>query len=286
MKNAILLICLFATTMGFSQSQQYLHLDGTNDWIEVPGAAQYVAGSNAVTMAAWFYTDELVYGQGMFGFRTGVGADGEMYIIQLDNGIMECRFVNTSGFYEFVAPAFTIVPEQWQHIAWVYDGAKVELFVNGNSIGSSIAAGTIAGMDHAFAIGQSTLPGFNFFFGGRVDEITLWSKALSGADLEDMMANELVGDEPGLELYYKCNQGVPGADNTSITNLISEVEPGIRDGILNNFSLTGATSNFNGVVNTGFQAITFPQIPNKLVTDPPFELQGRSEEHTSELQSP
>ncbi|MDV7389863.1 hypothetical protein RZS08_00860, partial [Arthrospira platensis SPKY1] len=58
----------------------------------------------------------------------------------------------------------------------------------------------------------------------------------------------------------------------SISKLISEVEPGQRDGNLVNFALTGPTSNFNGTLNTSFQAITFPQIPNKLITDAPFEL--------------
>ncbi|MBR9922659.1 MAG: T9SS type A sorting domain-containing protein [Bacteroidetes bacterium] len=264
------LIC--ATGILSAQSQQYLHLDGTDDWVEVPNASQYIANSDGITMAGWFYTDALVYGQGMFGFRTGVASDGEMYIIQLDNGILECRFVNSVGFYEFVAPSFTIVPEEWQHVAWVYDGTKVELFINGNSVGSTAASGSIPSSDVSYAIGQSTLPGFNFFYGGRIDEMTLWSKALTSSDLQDIMDNELTGSEDGLELYYKCNQGVPGADNTSITSLVSEVEPGVRDGILHDFSMIGETSNFAGEVNTGFQAITFPQISNKLVTDVPFEL--------------
>ncbi|MBK8566465.1 MAG: hypothetical protein IPN76_24820 [Saprospiraceae bacterium] len=34
-----------------------------------------------------------------------------------------------------------------------------------------------------------------------------------------MMANELNGDEAGLQLYYKFNQGVPDGDNTSISKL-------------------------------------------------------------------
>ncbi|MBK7410005.1 MAG: T9SS type A sorting domain-containing protein [Saprospirales bacterium] len=73
-------------------------------------------------------------------------------------------------------------------------------------------------------------------------------------------------------MYYKFNQGVPGEDNTSISSLICEIEPGVRDGNLVNFALTGETSNFGGELNSSFQAITFPQIPDKLISDPPFTL--------------
>ena len=34
----------------------------------------------------------------------------------------------------------------------------------------------------------------------------------------------------------------------------------------------GTTSNFGGVLDNSVQAITFPMIPNKLVSDPPFTL--------------
>ncbi|MEL6864574.1 MAG: LamG-like jellyroll fold domain-containing protein [Bacteroidota bacterium] len=255
-----------------AQTSQYLHFDRVDDFVEVPNASQYVANAQGITMAGWFYTDQLAYGQGMMGIRGGSGA-GEMYLIQLDNGIIECRFKNQSDvLFEYVAPAFSIVPEQWQHIAWVYDGTKCELFIDGVAKGSTNANGTITGTAKPFGIGKSIFGTFNFVFGGRADEVSLWSKALSVDDIQDMMMNELGGDEEGLELYYKFNQGVPGEDNTSITQLKSEIGNGDRDGNLINFAMMGNTSNFGGELDESFQAITFPQIPNKLVDDADFEL--------------
>lgn len=273
-KSVLALAFMLAAGSLFSQSNQYLHFDRIDDYVEVPNASQYIANSNAVSMAGWFYTDQLAYGQGMMGFRGGGTGNGEMYLIQLDNGIIECRFINSTGFYEYVAPAFTIQPEVWQHVAWVYDGTKVQLFIDGVLKGSTAASGVIASTNRPFGIGKSIFGTFNFVYGGRVDEVTLWNKALTATDLQDMMANELTGSEPGLQLYYKFNQGVPGEDNTSISKLISEVEPGPRDGNLINFALMGNTSNFGGTLNSSFQAITFPQIPNKLISDPPFVLDG------------
>ena len=278
MKNIYLrLTPLFFLLFAFSitlkaQSNQYLHFDRVDDFVEVPGASQYIQNLNKFSMTGWFYTDELAYGQGMMGIRGGGTGEGGFYLIQLSNGIIESRLLTTAGFHEFVAPAFSIVPQTWQHISWVYNGSKVELFIDGNSVGSVPASGTFPVSNKPFGIGKSIQGGFNFVFGGRMDEVTLWSKALTQEEIQDMMANELTGEEESLELYYKFNQGVPGEDNTAITKLVSETGNGSRDGNLINFALTGDVSNFGGTFDAGFQAITFPQIPNKLTTDAPFQL--------------
>lgn len=256
-----------------SQSNQYLHFDMVDDYTILEGAGQYVDGASALSITGWFYCDQLSYGQGYMGFRVGSG-NGEFYLIQLNNGVMECRFKSTTGLHEYVSPPNTAIPQIWQHFAWVYDGSSLLLYVNGALNGSSSASGVFSNADAPFGIGKSLLGGFNFVYGGRIDEVTVWDKALSATDIQDMMDNELTGNEPNLQLYYKFNQGEPGGDNTSITHLISETGSGERDSELMNFALTGATSNFNGTLDPGYQAISFPQIPNHLTTDPPFQLEA------------
>ncbi len=265
------LFLLLAVSMQ-AQSNQYLHFDKIDDYVEVPNGSGYIANSTQITMAGWFYHDQLGYGQGLMSIRGGGSGTGEMYLIQLNNGTIECRLITTAGFHEYVAPANSVIPQIWQHIAWVYDGTKVSLYMNGQLKGSTAASGSITATNKPFTIGKCLLGGFDFVFGGRADEVSLWSKALTQQEIQDMMENELNGDEPGLELYYKFNQGVPYEDNTSISKLESETGNGDRDGNLLNFALTGNTSNFGGDLDISFQAITFPQIPNKLISDPPFEL--------------
>ena len=256
-----------------AQSDQYLHFDGNNDYTFLPNASELLLNTEAISMTGWFYTDALNYGQGMMGLRNG---NQGFYLIQLDNGILECRLESTTGLDEYKSPAYTALAEQWQHFAWIYDGSSVSLYVDGTLKGSSPASGTITDATVSFAVGRSILSNLNFYFGGRADEVTLWNKALSEEDLLDMMENELVGDEEGLLLYYKFNQGVPGDDNTSITHAISEVGDGEQDSELLGFALTGETSNFNGDLDESFQAISFPLVPNKLITDDPFELEAFS----------
>lgn len=274
LKTNLMLFMMLCSMISTAQSDQYLHFDRQNDYVLTPNASAYIANAPAFSMSGWFYTDELAYGQGMMGFRDGVQG---FYLIQLDNGIIECRLRNSAGtLYEFVAPALSIIPQTWQHVSWVYTGTEVQLFIDANMVGSTPASGVITTQNIGFAIGRSILADLNFYFGGRVDEVSLWSKALTATDIEDMMMNELNGDEADLELYYKFNQGFPGEDNTTITSLTCEVGDGERDGDLLNFALTGEESNFNGDLDVGFQSISFPGIPDKLTTDVPFNIMAES----------
>jgi len=271
-KLIMVLLMLAATFGSKAQTNQYLHFDMVDDYVALENGSQYLANSPGMTITGWFYEDQLSYGQGLMGFR---GEQG-FYLIELADGKVECRFINSANtLFEFVAPANTIIPQVWQHFAWVYDGAAVKLYVNGNLKGSKAASGSFTSNTIPFAIGRSIAGGgLNFYWGGRIDEVTAWSKALSQAEIQDMMLNELTGNEDGLELYYKFNQGVPGGDNTSITKLTSKIYTPERDADILNFAMVGETSNFNGTLDVSYQAISFAQIPNKLNTDPPFQVQA------------
>lgn len=279
MKNNYLKLTLITMALLFTalsglraQTNQYLHYDCANrDYVVLENASQYIANKPGITIAGWFYDDQLGYGQGLMGFR---GTQG-FYMIQLADGKVECRFQNSAGtLFEYVAPANTVIPQVWQHFAWMYDGSAIKLYVNGILKGSKPASGTFTATNIAFAIGRSILAGLDFYWCGRTDEVSVWSKALTQAEVQDMMDNELTGQEPGLEMYYKFNQGVPGGNNTSITMLTSQVDSPARDADLINFRMTGETSNFNGTLDPTYQAIAFAPIPNKLNNEPPFAIEA------------
>ena len=157
----------------------------------------------------------------------------------------------------------------------MYDGTAAKLYLNATLVGSVACSGTFStSATVPFIIGLSPVTGYNFYYSGHIDEVSLWNKALTQAEVLNIKQNELTGTETGLKLYYKFNQGVPGGNNVSITKLVSEVNSPTYDGDLMNFAMTGATSNFNGTLNTSFQAIAFAPIGPKLTTTPPFKLTG------------
>ncbi|MEI8201771.1 MAG: LamG-like jellyroll fold domain-containing protein [Bacteroidota bacterium] len=268
-----LIIFLSAFNKTQAQSNQYLDFDGVNDYVNVPNASTLVAGATGLTITGWFYNTTMGYGQGMMGIR---GTGGAFYLIELGSGTIECRFVNSANtLYQVTAPASTIIPNTWQHYAWVYDGSNVKLYLNGTLVGSAAASGSFSSTAVLpFVIGLSPVTGYNFYYKGGIDEITLWNKALTMTEIQHMDTVEPTGNEANLQLYYKFNQGVPGSDNTSITKLINQVSVNspLYDGDITNFAMMGLTSNFEGTLNNSFQAISFPQVGPKLTTTPPFNL--------------
>lgn len=268
-KTSLFLLLSLLPILAFSQTNQYLHFDKVDDFCQLTNASQYVANAPGISLTGWFYCDALAYGQGMMGLRSG--SQG-FYMIILNNGQIECRLRSSTALYTYNAPANSVVPQMWQHFAWIFNGTNCTLYVNGILKGSVAAAGSFTETNVPFGIGKSLLGGYNFVYGGRIDEVSVWNKALTQAEVQDMITNELTGTEANLQLYYKFNQGVPGGNNTSINKLHCEIGNGTRDADLLNFALTGATSNFNGTLVSGFQAISFPQIPSKLTTTPPFVI--------------
>jgi len=273
-KLVFLLFMNFIFNQTFGQSNQYLHFDGQDDFVQVNNIASELNGATQISMTGWFYSDELRYGAGMLSIRGG-GTGDTMYMLELSNGKIECRMFVNGNMYQYVAPAGTVQPGVWQHYAWVWEGNAVKLYLNGNLVGSAGASGgTFSGIDKPFSIGKSLLSGYNFVYNGGIDEVSLWKKALTQTEIQDMINNELSGTETDLIAYYKFNQGIPEDDNTFIDQLLSET--GTYPGDLHNFALQGATSNFIGTLEPGFQAINFPRIGDKVTNDPPFDLQAYS----------
>lgn len=259
-----------------AQSNQNLHFDGQNDYIVLDSAIQLIANKNAISMTGWFKADRLQYGAGMMGIRGNGSGTGGFYILQLGNGALECRYLSTTGLHEVVCPAGTIVANQWQHLAFVFNNTTLTMYIDGVSVGSSNASGVITSVDKPFAVGKSLEGGFNFVYPGRADEVSLWTKALSPAEINDMMTNELVGNEAELVLYYKFNHGFPNANNTSLTEVVSTTGAGTRNALLMSLELLGDSSNFGGTLAPGVQAISFPSIEDKVTIDAPFNVSAQS----------
>jgi hypothetical protein len=267
-----IILSLFTFNNVKSQTNQYMDFDGVNDYVNVPNASALTVGTTALSMTGWFKVSSLAYGHGMMGFR---GTGTTFYLIELGSGQIECRIYLGTTLTTVTAPASTVVPNIWQHYAWVWDGSTVKLYLNGNVVGSSSATGSFSTSTTVpFIIGLSPVTGYNFYYQGGIDEVSLWRKALTQSEIQNMMVTEPVGNEPNLQLYYKFNQGAPGGNNISITKLDNEVSANspLYDGDLMNFAMTGNTSNFIGTMDTSSQAISFSDIPTKLTSSPPFAL--------------
>ncbi len=103
--------------------------------------------------------------------------------------------------------------DEWVHISLVHEGGFLYAYKNGLLVGS-IASGDTYQPDtgakprlHLGGIIQAT--DRNWTYHGLIDEVRIYSIALSQQDILDSLAVELSGDEDGLQAYYRMSDGPP-----------------------------------------------------------------------------
>jgi hypothetical protein len=70
----------------------------------------------------------------------------------------------------------------WTHYAAVFDGVKISLFVDGTMASSHAVTASIAPRSADFAVARHS-QNDGFFFKGALDELAVYARALSAADL-------------------------------------------------------------------------------------------------------
>ncbi|MES2765369.1 MAG: choice-of-anchor D domain-containing protein [Bacteroidota bacterium] len=106
----------------------------------------------------------------------------------------------------------------WNHIAGVFDGATqtTKLYVNGREMASARNAQypastlhTLEKADLPIQIGSASAfsnSSSNRTLLGQLDEVRIWSRAVSPDSILCQKDRSLTGNEPGLILYYRCNE--------------------------------------------------------------------------------
>ncbi len=251
--SLVILISMFALALP-AQSQNALYFDNIDDNVTVSGGSSGIANSPELSLSFWVYPENAFptfpdY-DGFAGIRNN--ADADFYILQLTANSVEARFRNSAGIaYDIVFPG--LILNTWQHFVMTYDGTNLSLYHNGLPAGSIAATGVISNATAIFNIGNLEYQGTNFLTNGKLDEVSLWSKALTAPEITCMYNGVIDPAETDLQLYYKLNQGIAGGSNGSVTTALDAT--GNINGVLNGFALAGGTSNWVAGVATGNSSI-------------------------------
>lgn len=186
--------------------------NGVNQFVQIPDAPS-LDPTNALTLETWVY----VSGNPSTDLATIVTkfspSNGQLNQYQLETHFLSGRLnfrpllLLTTG-YAFVDGNTTIQSNTWYHVAMTYDGASLKLYVNGTLDGSVAATGAITSTTEPLRIGG---PGSGpWWFKGRVDEVSLYGRALSGNEIESIYrsgsAGKCVGTVPPSLINQPQNQ--------------------------------------------------------------------------------
>lgn len=248
-KKLLFIVLVFTFNNTYSQDN-YLDFDGVNDVVTVTGSDNLLANSTNITMSCKVYPRRITSGfpnfNGFMGYRNESNFD--FYLIQLSSTDVEARFRNSSG------TAYTItytglVLNEWTQFFLVYSGTDgtLTLYNGDTEVGSVSATGSVpASSTGALKLGLISYQSFNWYHDGKIDEASVWNKALSLSEISAIVSNggEIANPlgESNLMLYYKFNQGIPYGNNATETLVNDELE--VYSGTVQNFTLTGNSSNW------------------------------------------
>ena len=191
-----------------------LHFDGVQQF-----ARSTLVGPPSlpvVTVEAWVRPDALT---GPSSYGGMVVADGAWNLALTHNSPGR---VATSVCVPGCNGAFTganaLSVGTWHHLAMSFDGASIELYLDGVLVDSTPHTGG-ANNPPFIDIGRWANSGS---FTGEIDEVRIWSVARTATEIADTRHQILTGSEPGLFAYWRFEEGTgqTSADSTGNGNTV------------------------------------------------------------------
>jgi Concanavalin A-like lectin/glucanases superfamily/F5/8 type C domain len=166
--------------------------------------------------------------------------------LQQTTGKIQAEFV-IGGTLRTILSVNAYNDNAWHHVACTYDGANINLYVDGQIDNTLAATGAVAANTSDMEIGRNTDGGGTQPFIGTIDEVRIWNVARTPSQIAAALGAVLVGNESGLQAYYHFNNVLFNGQNRVITNNCSTtgiVLNGISFGTATTPSFTCATPTF------------------------------------------
>jgi hypothetical protein len=184
-----------------------LRLDGAESFVAIPVSDSLNFVSDQVTVAAWVKLDSLP-SELPDGFGGIFDSVQDNYVLYCDRGNRELRFKVTDARGHAARPGIPedqLLPGEWIHVAGVYNAratataGEAAVYLNGRQadahLGNDGAGGS--GLTGLVRTGQAAALGRNgtesrYFLGARVDDVAVWNRALSAAELAYLASGQAV----------------------------------------------------------------------------------------------
>ena len=170
--------------------------DGMNDLITIPDNSSF-DNFGKITLSAWIKPNSVTVNGGyhrIISTQAGSGTTAGWFIRVDDPSKANIWFRSSTGSEVELQGTTTLVADNWYHMVAVLDGNASYLYLNGNLEDSdSFSPSGSFNPINEFTI--SSLNGNNEFFGGAIDEVAVWNRALSDLDV-DLLWNSGEGFNP------------------------------------------------------------------------------------------
>jgi hypothetical protein len=177
------------------RSQGALRIAHTG-WVQVAPSPSIDSISDQVTLSAWVNLESSITSSDIFGTalsrQVGTTVDQHYHLSVSMDGRPTLFIATVSGY---VSPQGNPTSMRtWIHLAGVYDGTMVRFYVDGAEVASAALTGTFVPDTTPIILGgngndASEVP--TELFPGRIDELMLYARALSAAEIGQLAAGVL-----------------------------------------------------------------------------------------------
>jgi hypothetical protein len=180
-----------------------LSFNGSNSWVTVADNA-LLHLTNGMTVEAWVEPTAPSSDWTAVAIKERPG--GLAYALYANDGAGRppAGYINRNGSDVSDIGTSTLSLNTWSHLAVTYDGATIRLYVNGIQAASRAQTGNITSSTSVFRIGGDSVWGE--YFTGLIDEVRVYNRALTAAQIQTDMATPVGGGSGALEL-----DGAPAA---------------------------------------------------------------------------
>ena len=190
-------------TFAAGRSGNALTLDGVNDYVDLGNPTAFQL-TGSMTISAWIYSSGFPADDAVIVSKRAGGESGFQLDTTVDTGTRTIGFklTNSSGAAMFRFGANTLQPNTWYYVTGVYDASAQTLHVYRNGVlDDGVLQGTVTASQQnstqSVNVGQRPgVPGL-FNFKGLIDDVRIYSRALTQAEIQADMATAIGGGGGG-----------------------------------------------------------------------------------------
>jgi hypothetical protein len=169
---------------------QAFSFDGSSGYVSIPDSPSLDLFTSSITIETWIKANQLTAKSGWM----AIVAKGDSSWSLMDTAFANKVYLGLNG----VSPSGDLYGTrnvndgQWHHVAGVYDGTNMFLYVDGTLDASHPATGLITQNSYPMCIGAVAYPedgvGTGYFFNGLVDEVSIYNRALTAVEIQAIYA--------------------------------------------------------------------------------------------------
>jgi hypothetical protein len=171
----------------FGHQEQAFYFDGQGDFVEIPDTP--ALNPARLSISVWVMVDSTASSSDI----DIISKDGETYqrqylLTRSERGHFRAHIGQANGSFYWYDGSISPTAQQWYHLAQIWDGQTLELYVNGKpdvaTYRQADRAGVIISEQPVRVGGGAPVGQLPLWFKGMIDDIRIYDRVLTQAEIE------------------------------------------------------------------------------------------------------